>query len=448
MKATDNRLLWVLIATILGSSVVFLDSTVVNLALPKIARDLHADFSELQWISDGYLLSLSALILLGGSLGDIFGRKKVYLTGLVGFGITSLLCALAPSATVLTVTRVLQGIFGSLVVPGALSLINTNFPLSGRGQAIGRWTAWTSIFFIIGPLIGGLILGIASWRWIFLINIPLIVACLLIAVPSIRDSRDENARRIDYPGAGLAAVALAGLTYGLIEGPAHGWSALAVGSLAAGLLLGGGFVWYEARAKDPMVRLSLFKSRNFAGSNLMTFAMYGALAGFTFALTIYLQTDLHYSSLKAGLALLPVSIIMFFFAGRVGKLSSVYGPRRFMTMGPIIAGLGIASLYFIKPGSSYLLGVLPGTLIFGSGLVLLVAPLTTTVMTSVAESYSGIASGINNAVSRAAGLIVIALLGLLGARNFYHFSIALCAVLAVSAGLISFAMIESNPAKK
>jgi EmrB/QacA subfamily drug resistance transporter len=447
MKVTSsNRLFWVLLATILGSAVVFLDSTVVNLALPKIADDLHADFSELQWITDGYLLSLSALILLGGSLGDIFGRKKVYLFGLVGFGVTSLLCAISPNATMLIVTRVIQGIFGALLVPGALSIINTNFGRELRGQAIGRWTAWTSIFFIIGPLIGGLILGVASWRWIFLINIPLIAACLLLALPSIEESKDIKPRRIDYAGALLAALALAGSTYGLIEGPAHHWAGKAIGALVAGLVLSVVFVWYESKAKDPMVSLSLFKSRNFSGSNLMTFAMYGALAGFTFALVIYLQTGLQYSSLEAGLSLLPVSIIMFFFAGRVGKLSSVYGPRRFMTAGPIIAGLGIGCLYFLQPGDSYLLSVLPGALLFSAGLVLTVAPLTTTVMTSVDETSSGIASGINNAVSRAAGLIVIAGLGLLGANQFYHFSMALCSVLAIVAGLISYAMIEKKPA--
>jgi EmrB/QacA subfamily drug resistance transporter len=448
MKVTDsNRQFLVLIATILGSAVVFLDSTVVNLALPKIASNLHANFSALQWITDGYLLSLSALILLGGSLGDIFGRKKVYLIGLFGFGATSLLCALSVNATMLILTRVFQGIFGALVTPGALSIINTNFPREKRGQAIGRWTAWTSIFFIIGPLIGGIILGIASWRWIFLINLPLVALCASLAIPAVTESRDQQVRHIDFGGAILAALALAGSSYGLIEGPARHWPAGPILALVAGVVLAVVFVWFEGRKRDPMVHLDLFKSRNFSGSNLMTFAMYGALSGFTFALTIYLQTGLHYSSLKAGLSLLPVSIVMFLFAGRVGKLSSVYGPRRFMTAGPIIAGLGIASFFFLKPGHSYWLTVFPGAIIFSAGLVLTVAPLTTTVMASVEEVSSGIASGINNAVSRAAGLIVIAGLGLLGASHFYRFSMALCAVLAITAGLISFAVIESVPAR-
>jgi len=444
MTSEVRRKQLVLAAVILGSAVVFLDGTVVNLALPKIGRDLHAGFSSLQWIADAYLLSLSALILLGGSLGDIFGRKRIYLYGLGGFILTSLLCALSPTDHFLITTRVAQGVFGALLVPGALSLINTNFPREERGQAIGRWTAWTSAAFVLGPLVGGAILDVASWRWIFLINLPLGLACFLLGQSSINESRDSRARRIDYLGAGLAAFALAGLTYGLIEGPARHWPAVTITALILGALFTALFIWQERRSPDPMVDLSLFRSRNFSGSNIMTFAMYGALAGFTFALVIYLQSTLHYSSIKAGLSLLPVSIVMFLFAGRVGKLSSVYGPRRFMTAGPIIAGLGMATLYSLKPGSSYLLHVLPGVLIFSAGLVLTVAPLTTTVMTSVEDSYSGIASGINNAISRAAGVIVIAFLGLFGASNFYHFSMALCALLAISSGFVSYAFIRTT----
>jgi len=440
-----RRKLLVLIATIFGSAVVFLDGTIVNLALPKIAANLHVGFSAQQWISDGYLLTLSALILLGGSLGDIFGRKKVYILGLVGFGVTSLLCALAPNSVSLILARVVQGLFGALVVPGALSIINTNFPQAERGQAIGRWTAWTSAFFVLGPLLGGIILDVAIWRWIFLINLPLIAICLILALPSINESRDEGLRHIDYPGAILAALALAGVTYGLIQGPTQHWRAADIITLVAGAFMSGAFVWWEARSRDPMVKLSLFKSRNFSGSNLMTFAMYGALGGLTFALVIYLQSTMHYSSLKAGMSLLPVSIIMFAFAARVGKLSSVYGPRIFMTVGPIVAGLGIATFYFVSPGDSYWLSVLPGALLFSCGLVLTVAPLTTTVMTSVDEHSSGIASGINNAVSRAAGLIVVALLGLLGTHNFYHFSMALCAGLAIAAGFISYVVVVNPP---
>jgi len=444
----NRRQLFVLIATILGTAVAFLDGSIVNLALPHIATSLHASFSELQWVVDGYLLSLSALILLGGSLGDIFGRKKIYLIGISGFGVASLLCALAPNAGTLIVVRILQGIFGALLTPGALAIINTNFPKELRGVAIGRWTAFGSAATVIAPLVGGSILAVASWRWIFLINIPLIVACLLLGINSIEESHGGRKRKVDLPGVIVAAAALASLTFGLIEGPAHHWNTLSVITTILGLVLTVLFVVIERRSKDPLVELDLFKSRNFTGSNLMTFAMYGALAGFTFALVIHLQTALHYSSLKAGFSLLPVGIMMFLFAGRVGKLAAKTGPRMYMTAGPIVAAAGMLMLYFLKPGQSYLMHVLPGAILFSLGLVLLVAPLTITVMSSVADTSSGIASGINNAVSRVAGLIVIAVLGILGTGHVYQFALGLCAALAFTSGVISFLMIQNKPVAK
>jgi EmrB/QacA subfamily drug resistance transporter len=439
----DRRTL-ALIATIIGSGVVFLDGTIVNLALPKISQGLHAGFSDLQWIVDGYLLSLSSLILLGGSLGDIFGRKRMYLTGLIGFGVVSLLCGLSPSVGFLIAFRILQGIFGALLVPGGLAIINTNFPREDRGAAIGRWSAWSGILAAIGPLVGGYIIDAISWRWIFFINIPLIVCCCLLAVKNVEESNDPRARRVDGRGAGLAALALAGITYGLIEGPSDKWHARPVVSLIAGLIVAAIFLWYESRNKDPMVRLSLFRSRNFSGSNAMTFAMYGALSGFMFALVIYMQTKLGYSAIKAGASLLPVSLMLLFFSSRVGRLSSKIGPRYFLTVGPLIASLAMFLLIGYKPGSSYVWFLLPRVLLFSVGLVLLVAPLTTTVMTAVEDSSSGIASGINNAVSRIAGLVVIALLGLAGTGNIYRFSMVLCAIFAAAAGLVSFITIQNR----
>jgi EmrB/QacA subfamily drug resistance transporter len=439
-----KRTSWALIATILGSGVVFLDSTIVNLALPKISQGLHANFSDLQWIADGYLLSLSSLILLGGSLGDILGRKRMYLVGLAGFGTVSLLCGLSPSVGFLIAFRILQGIFGALLVPGGLAIINTNFPRDQRGAAIGKWSAWSGILAAIGPLLGGYIIDAISWRWIFFINIPLIIACGLLALKYVDESKDQRVRRVDGRGAGLAGVALAGITYGLIEGPADSWQTKSLVSLIGGLVIAGIFLRYEHKSKDPMVRLSLFRSRNFSGSNAMTFAMYGALAGFMFALVIYMQTKLGYSAIKAGASLLPVSLVLLFFSSRVGGLSSKIGPRYFLTAGPLIASLGMFLLINYKAGDSYWLFLLPRVFLFSIGLVLLVAPLTTTVMTSVEDSSSGIASGINNAVSRIAGLVVIALLGLAGAGSVYRFSMTLCAILAASAGLISYLTIQNK----
>ena len=434
-----------LIATIIGSGVVFLDGTIVNLALPKISIGLHANFSDLQWIADGYLLSLSSLILLGGSLGDIFGRKRVYLIGLAGFGTVSLICGLSPNVDFLIAFRLLQGIFGALLVPGGLAIINTNFPREERGAAIGTWSAWSGILAAIGPLVGGYIIDAISWRWIFFINIPLIIVCGLLARANVQESRDQRVRRVDIRGAALCALALAGLTYGLIEGPVVKWGARAIVPLVLGTALAVSFLWFESRQKDPMVNLSLFRSRNFSGSNVMTFAMYGALAGFMFSLVIYMQTKLGYSAIKAGLSLLPVSIVLLLFSRRIGGLSSKFGPRLFMTAGPLIAAVGMLLLVNYKHGDSYLWFLLPRVLLFSIGLVLLVAPLTTTVMTSVEESSSGIASGVNNAVSRVAGLVVIALLGLFGTSHIFRFSMVLCGLLAASAGIVSYLTIQNRP---
>jgi len=433
-----------LIAMIIGSGVVFLDGTIVNLALPKIAIGLHAHFSDLQWIVDGYLLSLSALILLGGSLGDIFGRKKVYLIGLAGFGTVSLLCGLSPSVGFLIAFRFLQGIFGALLVPGGLAIINTNFSREERGAAIGKWSAWSGVFAAIGPLAGGYIIDAISWRWIFFINVPLIIVCGILASQNATEGKDTRVRHIDVRGAILAALSLAGITYGLIEGPAMHWSGKALASLIAGAILLLVFILVEYRSKDPMIELPLFRSRNFTGANLMTFAMYGALAGFMFALVIYMQTKLGYSAIKAGASLLPVSIVLLLFSSRMGALSSKIGPRLFLTVGPLLAGLAILSLVDYQAGDNYWTFLLPRVILFSIGLVTLVAPLTTTVMTAIEDTHSGIASGINNAVSRIAGLVVIALLGLAGVGNTYHFSMMLSGILALAAGVISFILIQNQ----
>lgn len=440
----NRRQLLTLIATIAGSGIVILDGFVVNLALPNIAHDLDASFSGLQWIVDGYLLSLSALILLGGSLGDIFGRKRIYIVGLVGFGLSSLLCGLAPNLTILILLRVMQGVFGALLVPGALAIINTNIPKKQRGLAFGRWTAWSGITAVLGPLLGGYLISVASWRWIFFINAPIIILCVFIASANIDETKDSKPRKIDIPGAVLAAAALAAMTYGLIEGPVKQWSRGTIALLMTGVILGVIFYIVEAQSKDPMLKLSLFKSRNFSGVNITTFSMYGGLSGFLFVLVIYLQTTLGYSSIKAGVSLMPVSVMLLLFSSRVGVLAHRYGPRLFMTFGPLTSAIGMITLIRLERGDSYLTGVFPGVFLFALGLAITVAPLTITVMNSVRETESGIASGINNAVSRVAGLLVVAVLGLLGAGQVYRFGIILCTSLLALAGMISYVLIR-NP---
>ena len=440
-----TRRSWALAATILGSSVVFLDGTIVNLALPKIAVSLGASFAQLQWIMDGYLLSLSALLLLGGSLGDILGRKKVYLIGVTGFAAASLLCALAPSIAFLIIFRVIQGVFGALVVPGALAIINTNFPKAQRGAAIGSWTAWSAAIGAVGPLIGGYVIDVSSWRVIFYLNLPLLALCYWLGKANIKESRNEWPRKLDFFGAFLAATGLGGIVIGLIEGPANRWPLWSILSLIAGFSLLVILVLVERRVKDPMLELKLFRSRNFSGANAATLAMYGALNGFFFIFIIHLQTSIGFSSFKAGLATLPVALTLMALAKRFGKLSGKYGPRLFMTAGPVVIGLAQLSMLRLHPGSSYLIDVLPSVILLGLGLSITVASLTTTVMTSVDADYSGIASAVNNAVARTAGLVIIAVIGLLGQTNAYRFGGILSGCLALCAGVISLIFIENNP---
>lgn len=437
-----------LIATILGSGIALLDGTVVNLALPRIGSDFQAGFSSLQWITDSYALTLAALILIGGSLGDIFGRKKIYIIGLVGFGILSLGCGLSPSKEWLIVLRALQGVFGALLVPGGLAIINTNFPPEKRGGAIGLWAAWSASFAAIGPLVGGYLLEVSSWRWIFFINVPLVVICIILAIRGVKESRDKRLRRVDYLGAFLTAVGLGAITYALIEGPISHWGMPINASLVLGVLLMGGFIWRESKSRDPMVELELFRSRNFSAANVMTFAMYGALGGFIFSLVIYLQKSLHYSPIKAGITLIPTTIAMLLLSKYFGAMAAKYGPRLFMTAGPVVAGIAMLLLVNLDKGDNYWTYLLPRIVLFSAGLVIMVAPLTATVMSSVDDTKSGIASGINNAVSRTAGLLIVAVLGLMGEGNVFRFSMILCGGLAIVAGIISFLFIRNTQRTK
>ena len=406
-----------LVATILGSGIVLLDGTVVNVALPTIQRSLGGGLAAQQWIVNGYLLTLSALILIGGSLGDLYGERRVFAIGVAGFGVASVLCAIAPSIGFLVAARALQGVAGALLVPSSLAVIVNTFSAEERGAAIGSWTAWGAISTALGPLLAGELLAIGSWRWIFVVNVPLVIVCLTLILtvipPSAREDREpaQPARRIDVPGALLCAAGLGGPVFALIEQPRLGWSSPAViVPLVAGVALFVAFVLYEARASDPMLPLSLFRRRNFSAGNVQTFAMYAGLSIFFFFLVLFLQQIGGYSPLQSGLATLPVTIMMFVLSRRFGALADRYGPRFFMGAGPLVAAAGL--LLFQTTGASpdYVSEVLPAVLLFSLGLSMTVAPLTAAVLAG-AEHQAGIASGVNNAVARVAGLLGTAAVG-------------------------------------
>jgi EmrB/QacA subfamily drug resistance transporter len=409
-----------LVTTILGSTVVFLDSTVVNVALPAISNGLHAGLSGQQWVVEAYMLTLVSLLLVGGSLGDQFGRRRVYMIGLVGFGATSILCAVAPSTGFLIAARALQGIAGALLVPGSLAIVAATFEGAARGRAVGTWTAWTGIATVVGPAGGGAVVGLLSWRAIFWINIPLIAATVWIASRCVAESRDPEAfRGIDWLGIALSALGLAGPVYALIEQPSLGWGDPAVwGPLLGGVACFALFVLHEARARHPMLELSLFRIRNFLVANLTTLAAYAGLIGGLFFVTLFLQQVGGYSAFEAGLATTPISLILFVLSPRWGKLASGTGPRLPMSAGPIVGGVGLILLLRLDSSADYLADVLPAILVFGLGLSATVAPLTATVLDSVEERHVGIASGINNGVSRVAGLLAIAVLGAVISASF------------------------------
>src|SRR4051794_30145145 len=409
-----------LVATILGSSIAILDSSVVSVALPSIQRSLGGGLAGQQWISNAYLLTLGSFILLGGSLGDIFGGRWVFALGVGGFGVTSVLCALAPSIETLIAFRALQGVAGAMLTPSSLAVIVATFPERERGPAIGTWTAWGTIAGALGPLVAGLILNVASWRWIFVINLPLVVACLWLIQRAVPPTSPTNTRRrVDLVGAVLCVLGLGGTVFALIEQPRLGWSNPAVsGALIGGVLTFAAFLIYESRASDPMLRLDLFKSRNFAVGNVETLALYGGLSALFFFLVLYLQQVAGYSPLESGLALLPESLIMFALSGRFGALADRIGPRLFMGGGPLIAGAGMLMLLSVGVRVDYLTQVLPGILLFSLGLSITVAPLTAAILAGVDQSEAGIGSAVNNAVARVAGLLATVAIGAVVAAQF------------------------------
>jgi EmrB/QacA subfamily drug resistance transporter len=402
---------WILAAAVLGSALAALDATVVNVALPAIGTDLGAALSGLQWILNGYLLALSALILLGGSLGDHFGRRRVFIVGIVWFTAASLLCGVAPNVPTLVAARVLQGVGGALLTPASLAIIQASFRPRDRARAIGAWSALGGVSAAVGPFLGGWMTESVTWRLVFLINLPLAAAVLFVAVRHLPESVDPTApRALDTTGAALGAVGLAGVTYALIEAPEASSSPTIAVAAAIGIAALAAFVVIERRGSHPMLPLDIFSSRQFTAANLVTLVVYAALGGVFFLLVVQLQQVVGYSAVQAGVATLPVTVLMLVLSARAGQLAARIGPRLPMALGPLVIAGGLALMTRIGAGASYPTEVLPAVILFGLGLSLTVAPLTATVLAAADSRHAGIASGVNNAVARVAGLLAVSAL--------------------------------------
>ncbi|WP_299571360.1 MFS transporter [uncultured Williamsia sp.] len=409
---------WVVAAAVLGSAIVMLDSTVVNVALPRIADDFDAGLASLQWTVTAYMTTLSALVLLGGSLGDRFGRRRVFIAGIVVFALASLACGLAPGIGVLIAARAVQGIGGAMLTPGSLAMIQSSLRPADRARAIGLWSGLGGVASAVGPFVGGALADGPGWRWVFLVNIPVAVACIAVAVRHVPETRDTQQHHgFDTLGAGAAIVALAATTVALIRA-ADGGTGLEVGLEAAvGLFAGLVFVRAERRAPEPMVPPHLFASRVFTVVNVMTFAIYAAIGGTLFLTALQLQVVAGYPAVWAGAALLPVTVLMLLLSARSAALAARIGPRIPLTVGACALAAGLFLFLRIDPDANYLTDVLPGALVMGVGLVTLVAPLTSTVLAAVDDAHSGLASGVNNAVARAAGLLAVAAIPLLAGTS-------------------------------
>ncbi|MFF2958516.1 MFS transporter [Streptomyces sp. NPDC057963] len=453
---------WVVLTTVLGSSMAMLDSTVINVALPRIGKDLGTDLAALQWTVNAYMLTLAGLILLGGALGDRYGRRRVFVVGVVWFATASVLCGIAPNAAVLISARALQGIGGALLTPGSLALIQASFHPDDRARAVGLWSGFGGIGAAVGPFVGGWLVDGPGWRWVFLLNVPLAAVCLPVALRHVPESRDPHAHgRFDVLGAVFGALALALVTYALIEAPGQGASGAVIGAAVGGVALAVAFVRLERRRPDPMLPPSVFASRQFTVVNIITVCVYAALGGYFFLSAIQLQVVAGYSALGAGTALLPTTVLMLLFSASSGELGQRIGPRIPLTAGPLVAAAGMLLMLRVGPGSSsvsgYLTDVLPAVGLLGAGLVTVVAPLTATVLASVDTARAGLASGINNAAARAAGLIAVAALPLLAGmgpeayRNADEFAstfrraMPMCAGLLVLGSLIAWATVRKPP---
>ncbi|HZD75243.1 MAG TPA: MFS transporter [Actinomycetota bacterium] len=451
---------WILVATVFGSGLVFLDGSVVNVALPAIARDFDTGLTSLQWTVNAYALTLAGLLLFGGSLGDHYGRRRIFVTGIIWFAAASLVCGIAPTASALIAARALQGVGAALLTPGSLAIIEASFRPSDRAAAIGAWSGLGGVATAVAPLLGGFLTQAVSWRLVFLINLPFTAVALWAAIRHVPESRDPSlGRGLDLSGAALAALGLAGITYALTEGPDSGWSSPVVLVAAAGGVAAlAGFVAAEHFGRHPLLPLGLFGSRQFSSANVVTFLIYGALSGALFLLPIQLQRVVGMSPLAAGTALMPITIVMLLLSARAGRLAQRIGPRLPMSLGPLVCALGFAMMTLVTPGRSYWVATLPAVLVFAVGLSLTVAPLTATVLAAASEEHAGIASAVNNTVARAAGLLAVAVLpvvaGIAGAgastlapgvfADGFRKAVWISAALVAAGGLLAFLTIR-NP---
>ena len=453
LRVNDPRGRAVVLTTVLGSGLSLLDSTIVNVALPTIGRDLKADLAGLQWVISAYALTLAALILLGGSLGDRFGRRRIFIWGVAGFGVASMLSALSPNIQALVSARAVQGVAAALLTPGSLAILQSSFLPADRMRAIGTWTGSLSIAAASGPLVGGWLVGY-SWRWAFWVNLPLCVVVILLAVRYVPESRNPTASKtIDIPGVVLGASGLAGVTYALTAWPTHGLSGDTLASGAGGVLAVGAFIVTERRSRHPMLPTSLFASRTFSVINSVTFAIYAALSGALVFLILFLQVVSGWTALRAGAATLPLSVVMLLLASRFGTLATKVGARPFMIGGPLTAAIGFVLMSLSPSHPSYVLDLLPGVVLLGLGLAMTVAPLTGTVLAAAPDELAGTASGVNNAVARTAGLMAVAalpaLVGLSGSEYAdatrlapaYRTALLICAVsMAVGAAVTALGL--------
>ena len=448
----------VLAATVLGSSVAFLDANVVGIALPAIGKAFGASMEALQWVANAYTLTLASLLLLGGALGDRYGRRRVYLIGIVWFGVASMLCSVAWTAETLIAARAIQGVGGALLMPGSLAILEASFREEDRSRAIGAWSGLTAVAGAVGPFIGGYLIKALSWRLIFLINVPLVAGVVYLALRHVPESRDTSATgRVDLAGAVLATLGLAGLTYGLTTASAEGIGSPRVAAiLGAGVVFLVAFVLVERKLRAPMLPLRIFRSVQFSATNLVTFLVYAALSGSIFLVPMALQEVSGYSPLESGAALLPITVVMLVFSARSGALASRIGPRLQMSVGPLVLAAGMALLVRVDSDGSYLTEVLPAVLVLSAGLALTVAPLTTTVLAAVPPEHAGLASAINNDVARTAGLIAVAVLppaaGITGKSYLdpraldagFHIAVLISAAGCAAGGILAAFTIKSS----